>query len=180
MIAWLIWGDDISLTRTDGNTCNTLGFISQVELGNALHGCSIPNMNCWEFTTFTSCDDITSFIMWNIQTGNIILMSWPIRNVFFTFTFFFTTTENSLGFISNVMSYTKSSTWVDYFIGVFSKIKSLLVTTTSTSKSVYVVNFKNVIQRFCVWNTGRSCFLRKFQESLGALCLSSFLFCSLH
>jgi hypothetical protein len=145
MITWLIWGDDISLTRTNSNTCNTLGFISQVELGNALHGCGIPNMDCWEFTTFTGCDDITSFILGNIQTSDIILMIWPVRNVFFPFTFFFTTTENSLGFISNVMSYTKSSTWVDYFISVFSKKKGLLVTTTSTSKSVHIVHFKNVI-----------------------------------
>lgn len=145
MITWLIWGDDISLTRTNSDTSNTLGFISQIELGNALHSCGIPNMHCWEFTAFTSCDDITGFIMRNIQTSDIILMSWPVRNVFFTFTFFFTTSENSLGFISNVMSYTKSSTWIDYFISVFSKIKSLLVTSTSTSESMHIVHFKYIV-----------------------------------
>jgi len=145
MISWLIWGDNISLTRTDSNTSNTFCFISQIELSNTFHSCGIPNMHCREFTTFSSCNDITSFIMRNIQTCDIILMSWPVRNVFFSFTFFFTTTKDSLSFISDIMSYTKSSTRVYYLISVFSKIKSLLVTTTSTSETVYIVYIKCII-----------------------------------
>jgi len=145
MIPWTIWGNNISLTRTDGNTSNTFCFISQVELGDAFHSCGIPNMYCRELTTFTSCNYITSFIMRNIQTSDIILMSWPVRNVFFGFTFFFKTTKNSLSFINNIMSYSKSSTWVDYFISVFSEEKCLLVTATSACKTVYIVNFKYIV-----------------------------------
>jgi len=145
MIPWTIWGNDISLTRTDGNTSNTFCFISQVELADAFHSCGIPNMYCRELTTFTSCNDITSFIMRNIQTSDIILMIWPVRNVFFGFTFFFTTTKNSLSFISNIMSYSKSSTWVDYFISVFSEVKCLLVAATSASKTVYILHFKYIV-----------------------------------
>jgi hypothetical protein len=145
MIPWLIWGNNISLTRTDGNTSNTFCFISQVELGYAFHSCGVPNVYCRELTTFTSCNDIASFIVRNIQTSDIILMSWPVRNVFFGFTFFFTSTKDSLCFINNIMSYSKCSTWVYYFISVFSKIKSLLVTTTSASETVYIVYIKYII-----------------------------------
>jgi len=83
--------------------------------------------------------------MGDVQTGDIILMGWPVRNVFFTFTFFFTATENSLGFINNVMSNAEGGTWVEYFISVFSKIKSLLVTITGTSKSMAILHFKYVV-----------------------------------
>ena len=78
-------------------------------------------------TTFSSSDDVSQLSSGNVEGSDIVLMEWPVLEVLVSIFFFFDTSKESLLSCFNILDDTKSGSWENDLIVVFSKVADSLV-----------------------------------------------------
>ena len=89
-------------------------------------------------TTFSSSDDVSQLSSGNVEGSDIVLMEWPVLEVLVSIFFFFDTSKESLLSCFNILDDTKSGSWEDDLIVVFSKVADSLVSVSG--EPIDVVN----------------------------------------
>jgi len=96
MIIALVNSCDISLAWRDRESSYSFSFVSKLEASNWLHCDIIPNMNCWQFSTLSSHNNISKLTTSSVNGRDVILVERKSLHILFSIFILFNPSEKLL------------------------------------------------------------------------------------
>lgn len=133
MVVGLVDSSNVSLAWTDGKGSNSLGSTTKTEVGDRSHSVGIPDVHSRHFTALSSGDDVPVLSSCDINGGDIILMSWPVRKILVSILVLLTSSKESLLSSGEILDDSESGSGKHDLIVVLSEVKHRLVSISRES-----------------------------------------------
>jgi hypothetical protein len=125
-------------------------------------------MHCGHFTTFSGGNDVSMLSSSDVNGSDVILMDWPLREIFICVFVFFTSTEESLLSCFQILNNTEGSSRKHDLVVILTEVKTSFV--SISSETINMIDFVSTVWftklRWILNSSGWRLFSDLLQEEL--------------